>query len=134
MIDSKGQLGTVKSSARYKQDIHDMAAYSSRLYQLRPVTYRYKEPTEDGQKPLEPGLVAEEVAKVYPDLVVRNADGQVETVQYHKLTPMLLNEVQQQRQVIERQQQELDSMAARLARLEAAQAPVTLAARRAADQ
>jgi hypothetical protein len=147
MIDSKGQLGTVKSSARYKEDIHDMAAYSSRLYQLRPVTYRYKEPAEDGQKPLEPGLVAEEVAKVYPDLVVRNAAGQVETVQYHKLTPMLLNE-------LERQQQELQALAAhnaaleeqvrhqqdeihhlemtldeRLARLEAAKAPLAVAAR-----
>jgi hypothetical protein len=148
MIDSKGQLGTVKSSARYKEDIHDMAAYSSRLYQLRPVTYRYKEPAEDGQKPLEPGLVAEEVAKVYPDLVVNNAAGQVETVQYHKLTPMLLNEVQQQRReldsllahnaALEEQVRQLQAaldrrdadLAARLAQVEASMRPTYTAARR----
>src|ERR1700738_1542953 len=60
---------------------------------LRPVTYRYKQTYADGSKPLDYGLIAEEVAKIYPDLVVRGRDGQVETVQYHKLTPMLLNEV-----------------------------------------
>jgi predicted RNase H-like nuclease (RuvC/YqgF family) len=63
---------------------------------LRPVTYRYKQPYTDGSKPLDYGLIAEEVAEVYPDLVVRGKDGQVETVQYQKLTPMLLNEVQRQ--------------------------------------
>jgi hypothetical protein len=96
VIDSKGQLGTVNSSARFKEDIHDMAGYSRGLYDLRPVTYRYKEPVADGTKPLEPGLIAEEVEKVFPDLVAYGADGQVETVQYHKLTPMLLNELQRQ--------------------------------------
>lgn len=94
MIDSKGQLGTIKSSARYKRDISDMAEASHKLYQLRPVTYRYKEADDNGANPLEYGLIAEEVAKVYPDLVAYGADGQIETVQYQKLTPMLLNEMQ----------------------------------------
>jgi len=58
------------------------------------VTFHYKQPAADGSKPLEYGLIAEEVAKIYPDLVVRDNNGQIETVQYHKLTPMLLNEVQ----------------------------------------
>jgi hypothetical protein len=93
-IDSTGKLGTLPSAQRYKDDIRDMNDASRRLLELRPVTYHYKLATADGSKPLEYGLIAEEVAKVYPELVVRGKDGQIETVQYHKLTPMLLNEVQ----------------------------------------
>jgi len=58
------------------------------------VTYRYKEAFADGSRPVDYGLIAEEVAQIYPDLVVRSADGEIQTVQYQKLTPMLLNEVQ----------------------------------------
>ena len=93
-IDNTGKLGTVQSSQRYKDDIRDMDESSRRLFDLRPVTFHYKQAAPDGAKPLEYGLIAEEVAKVYPDLVVHGKDGQVETVQYQKLTPMLLNEVQ----------------------------------------
>ena len=92
-IGADGQLGIVSSSERYKKDIKDMADSSRRLLDLRPVTYRYKETSAEGGNTLEYGLVAEEVAKVYPDLVVYGEDGKVETVQYHKLTPMLVNEV-----------------------------------------
>lgn len=67
---------------------------SHRLLELRPVVYHYKQTSDDGKNPLEYGLIAEEVAKVYPDLVAHDAAGNIETVQYHKLTPMLLNEVQ----------------------------------------
>ena len=94
LVDSNGQLGTVLSSRRYKEDIHDMGAASDGLLRLRPVTFRYKKPYADGSKPIQYGLVAEEVADVYPDLVVRGKDGKVETVQYYKLDAMLLNEVQ----------------------------------------
>ena len=93
-IDNTGKLGVILSSQRYKDDIRDMSESSRRLLELRPVTFHYKQAAPDGAKPLEYGLIAEEVAKVYPDLVVRDKDGQIETVQYHKLTPMLLNEVQ----------------------------------------
>ncbi|HXW71224.1 MAG TPA: tail fiber domain-containing protein [Methylocella sp.] len=99
-IDSNGQLGTINSSARFKEDIQDMGTYSRGLYNLRPVTYHYKEPAGNENKPLEFGLIAEEVAQIYPDLVVYGRDGQLETVQYHKLTPMLLNEVQRQHREI----------------------------------
>ena len=95
VIDSNGQLGTINSSERFKKDINDMNAASHKLLQLRPVTYRYKEESENGENPLEYGLIAEEVAKVYPDLVVYGIDGKIETVQYQKLTPMLLNELKQ---------------------------------------
>ena len=97
LIDPNGQLGTVNSSRRYKEDIQDMNDASSGLMQLRPVTYRYQQPYADGSKPLDYGLIAEEVAEVYPDLVVKGTDGQIQTVQYHKLIPMLLNELQKLR-------------------------------------
>lgn len=94
LVDNNGQLGTIASSRRYKDDIRDMGAASDGLLRLRPVTFRYKKPYADGSKPIQFGLIAEEVAEVYPDLVVRGQDGQVETVQYYKLDAMLLNEVQ----------------------------------------
>lgn len=94
LIDSNGQLGTIASSRRYKEDIHDMGEASDGLLRLRPVVFRYKMPYADGSKPIQYGLVAEEVAQVYPDLVVRGKDGQLETVQYYKLDAMLLNEMQ----------------------------------------
>ncbi|MGD0905059.1 MAG: tail fiber domain-containing protein [Terracidiphilus sp.] len=102
-INSNGQLGTVNSSIRFKEDVHDMAAASDGLMRLRPVTFRYKQPYADGSKPIDYGLIAEEVAEVYPDLVVKGADGQIQTVQYQKLTPMLLNELQKQHKQLEQQ-------------------------------
>jgi hypothetical protein len=119
LIDSKGQLGTISSSLRFKEDIRDMAAYSRRLFDLRPVTFRYKEPFADGAKPIEPGLIAEEVADVYPDLVARGADGRIDAVQYFKLTPMLLNELQNQRRELAAETAKLDSEAGRNAALAA---------------
>lgn len=105
MIDSNGQLGTISSSRRFKQDIADMGDASAGLMKLRPVVFHYKQPSKDGSKRLEYGLVAEEVAEVYPDLVTYTPDGQVETVQYHKVNAMLLNEVQKQNRQLEAQQQ-----------------------------
>jgi hypothetical protein len=97
LIDSAGQLGTISSSKRTKDDIRDMGQASAGLFRLRPVTFRYIQPYADGSKPLDYGLIAEEVAEVFPDLVVHDGAGEVETVQYHKLVPMLLNELQQLR-------------------------------------
>jgi hypothetical protein len=120
LIDSNGNLGTVSSSRRYKEDIHDMADASSGLMRLRPVTFRYKQPFADGSKPVQYGLIAEEVAEVYPDLVARSADGRIETVKYQLLDPMLLNELQKQNATITAQQEQIRSLEERLARLEAA--------------
>ncbi|MFZ1084249.1 MAG: tail fiber domain-containing protein [Terracidiphilus sp.] len=110
-INSNGQLGTINSSIRFKEDVHDMAAASDGLMRLRPVTYRYKEAFADGSKPVDYGLIAEEVAEVYPDLVVKNADGQIQTVQYQKLTPMLLNELQKQHKLLEQQKKTIEQQA-----------------------
>ncbi len=99
-IDKFGQLGTTVSSRRYKTDIRDMGRASSGLLRLRPVTFRYKG-TDDPSRDY--GLIAEEVAEVLPDLVVRNDDGQVETVQYDQLPVLLLNELQKQHRAVEAQ-------------------------------
>jgi len=92
-VSSTGQLGIVVSSARYKRDIADMGDKTSGLLKLRPVTFRYK---SDPAGTLQYGLVAEEVAKVYPELVVYGPDGKVMTVRYSMLSAMLLNELQRQ--------------------------------------
>jgi hypothetical protein len=96
VIDSNGQLGTVSSSRRFKEDIQDMGDASRGVMRLRPVTFRYLKPFADGSKPTQYGLIAEEVAEVYPDLVAHSADGQIETVKYQVLDSMLLNELKRQ--------------------------------------
>ena len=106
MVDSTGHLGTSSSSRRYKEDIADMGDASNDVFRLRPVTFRYKKPDPDGSKPIDFGLIAEEVAEIYPDLVVKNKDGQIETVQYQKLTPMLLNEVKKEHDELQKEQRE----------------------------
>lgn len=100
-VGTDGQLGTTSSSRRFKDDIRDMDAASAPLLRLRPVTFRYVQPAADGSRPLDYGLIAEEVAEVFPDLAVRGADGQIETVAYHKLPALLLNELQKQQAVID---------------------------------
>jgi len=93
MVSNNGKLGVVLSSARYKRDIHDMGEASAKLMKLRPVTFRYK---ADPAGRLQYGLVAEEVEKLYPELVTRDIDGKVQSVRYTVLTSMLLNELQKQ--------------------------------------
>ncbi len=105
LIDSNGQLGTLNSSRRYKEDIKDMDHTSNRLMALRPVTFRYQKPYANGEKPIQFGLIAEEVAETFPELAVFNEEGQPETVKYQDLTPMLLNEVQKQAKTIQQQEQ-----------------------------
>jgi hypothetical protein len=107
VIDSNGQLGTVSSSRRFKEDIQSMGSVSERLYALRPVTFRYRQPDEDGGQPLQFGLVAEEVAEVFPELVVYGSDGEPETVRYQLLATLLLNEFQRQHQATQEQATEL---------------------------
>jgi len=103
VIDSNGQLGTVNSSARFKQDTWDMRDASEGLLRLRPVIFRYRRPFADGSKPEQYGLIAEEVARVYPELVARSADGEIESIKYQALDSMLLNELQKQAAKIQEQ-------------------------------
>jgi Chaperone of endosialidase len=95
VVDSDGQLGTVSSSARTKDDIRDLGSATAGLLQrLRPVQFRYKAPFANGERPLQYGLIAEEVEAVAPELVAYNARGDVETVKYHVLPSLLVAEVQ----------------------------------------
>jgi len=105
-IDANGQLGTIKSSRAVKEEIQSMGNISERLMALRPVTFRYKQADEDGSKPMQFGLIAEEVAETFPELVVYDEEGEPETVSYHLLATLLLNEFQKEHiRVTELQQQ-----------------------------
>ena len=113
VIDVDGQLGTISSSLRFKEDVRDMGDTTERLFKLRPVTFRYK--TQPAGNP-HFGLIAEEVAETLPELAVMGKDGQVETVAYHELAPMLLNELQKQRRRIEALEADLAAIHALLER------------------
>jgi Chaperone of endosialidase len=98
------------SSRRFKEQIADMGDSTSKLLQLRPVTFFYKSQFDDGSHALQYGLIAEEVAKVYPEMVAYEKDGTTPyTVKYQLLTPMLLNEFQKQHAVVTTQQQQLET-------------------------
>jgi hypothetical protein len=99
-IDSTGKLGTITSSARFKRDIRSMEKASEPVLGLRPVTFRYKEGLDPHSVP-QFGLVAEEVEKVDPDLVVRDQEGKPYTVRYDAVNAMLLNEFLKEHQRIE---------------------------------
>jgi len=119
------------SSRRFKDNILDMGDSSSRLLQLRPVTFFYKPQYDDGSHVLQYGLIAEEVAQLYPEMVGYDKDGQPSSVRYQALAPMLLNELQKQNSQIAAQKEQIQaqeqqfgakvrSLEERLARLEAA--------------
>jgi len=120
VIDSNGQLGTISSSRRTKEDILPLGDAGLKVQQLRPVRFRYIQPFADGTKPMQYGLIAEDVAGVLPELVAYGADGRPETVKYHVLPTLLLSEVQR----LERERQSfaarLDSQTRELAELRAA--------------
>src|SRR5207248_1614817 len=90
-INSNGQLGTTPpaSSARFKEAIKPMEKASEGILSLKPVTFRYK---EDAERTPQFGLIAEEVAKVDPDLVIRDEQRRIYTVRYDAVNAMLLNE------------------------------------------
>ncbi len=99
-VNSSGQLGAATSSLRFKEDVADMGAASDALMRLRPVTFHYRAEYDDGQRLLQYGLIAEEVAKVDPGLVEYDADGKPFTVRYQFVNAMLLGEVQKQHATI----------------------------------
>lgn len=120
LIDSTGHLGTFSSSRRYKEDIRDIGEASDRVMDLQPVQFRYREPASDGSKPLQYGLIAEDVANVFPELVVRDGNGRIESVQYHQLPALLLNELQKEHRTIAEQAEQIRALTKRLEVLEAA--------------
>ena len=91
LINANSKLGTATSSKRFKEDIKPMDKTSVALLAVKPMTFRYKKEIDPaGMRQF--GLVAEDVEKVNPDLVVRDADGKPYTVRYEAVNAMLLNE------------------------------------------
>jgi hypothetical protein len=105
-VNASGLLGTVPSSARFKHDIKSMHEASEAILALNPVTFHYK---SDKTNAPQFGLVAEEVAEVSPDLVVRDEKGEIYTVRYEAVNAMLLNEFLKEHQKV----QELESTVAK---------------------
>jgi Chaperone of endosialidase len=98
LIDSAGQLGTTSSSRRFKKEIQPMDKASESLLALKPVTFHYK---SDNTSTPQFGLIAEEVADINPDLVVRDEKGEIYTVRYDAVNAMLLNEFLKEHRKVE---------------------------------
>ncbi len=125
IIDSNGQLGTVTSSERFKAEIKPMDKASEAIFDLKPVTFHYRHELDPNDIP-QFGLVAEDVEKVKPALVARDADGKPYTVRYEAVNAMLLNEfLKEHRKVQEleanavRQQKQIEALTAGLQKLSA---------------
>ena len=134
VVNSDGQLGVAASSRRFKKEIKAMDQASEAILGLKPVTFHYK---SDNCNAPQFGLIAEEVAKVNPDLVVRDDNGEIYTVRYDAVNAMLLNEflkehrkneeqeatITQQRKNFEaalaQQQKEIEALTAGLQKLSA---------------
>jgi len=101
VVDGNGQLGTLASSARFKKNIKPMDKTSEAILALKPVSFQY---TSDSKGTPQFGLIAEEVAKVNPDLVVRNRNGEIYSVRYDQVNAMLLNEFLKEHRKNEEQQ------------------------------
>ena len=99
-VNSHGKLGTVVSSRRFKDEIKPMDKASEAILALKPVTFRYKQEIDAARSP-QFGLVAEDVEKVNPDLVVRDGEGKVNTVRYEAVNAMLLNEFLKEHRKVE---------------------------------
>src|SRR6266540_2130393 len=123
-IDADGKLGTaVPSSRRFKHDIKPMDKASEAILALKPVAFHYK---GDAKNTPCFGLIAEEVAEVNPDLVVRNKKGEIWTVRYEQINAMLLNEflkehrkLEEQGALIARQQKQIEKLTAGLEKVSA---------------
>jgi hypothetical protein len=111
VIDSVGQLGTASSSRRYKKEIKAMEQASEAILSLKPVSFHYK---SDASGTPQFGLIAEEVAEVNPDLVVRDENGEIYTVRYDAVNAMLLNEFLKEHRKVQDLESIITKLTARL--------------------
>src|SRR6266550_2087351 len=125
LIDSNNKLGTTTSSKRFKEDIKPMGNASEAILALRPVSFRYKKDIDPLGIP-EFGLVAEEVEKVNPALVIRDPEGRPYTVRYEQVNAMLLNEflkehrtVDELKAMVAQQQKQIEALTAGLQKVSA---------------
>ena len=114
-VDTNGKLGTVSSSRRFKKEIKPMDKASEVILALKPVTFQYNYDKKSRPTP-EFGLIAEEVAEVNPDLVVRDENGEVMTVRYEQVNAMLLNEFLKEHKKVEEQQTNITQLKSQMAK------------------
>jgi hypothetical protein len=115
-INANGQLGTVTSSARFKDEIKPMERASEAILALKPVIFHYKKEV-DPEGIQQFGLVAEEVEKVNPALITRDADGKPYTVRYEAVNAMLLNEFLKEHRRVEDQNRKIEMQQATIKQL-----------------
>jgi trimeric autotransporter adhesin len=111
LIDSTAKLGTFTSSRRFKKEIKPMEKVSEAILSLKPVAFHYK---SDNTNTAQFGLIAEEVAEVNPDLVIRDKEGKPYTVRYDAVNAMLLNEFLKQHRTLQELKQQITTLTARL--------------------
>jgi hypothetical protein len=116
LIDSAGQLSTLSSSRRFKKEIRSMDKTSEAILVLKPVRFQYK---NDSKGTPQFGLIAEEVAKVNPDLVVRDKNGEIYTVRYDAVNAMLLNEFLKEHRKVEEQERKVAEQETTMTQLKA---------------
>ena len=114
-INSDHKLGTATSSKRFKKDIRPMDSASKELFALKPVSFRYNQDIDAAGR-TQFGLVAEDVEKVNPDLVVRDKEGKPYSVRYDQVNAMVLNEFLKEHQAFVEQQRQLEQQGATIAR------------------
>ena len=119
IVDGSGHLGTTTSSARFKETIKPMDKASEAILALRPVTFRYKKELDPDAIP-QFGLVAEQVEKIDPDLVVHDSDGKPYTVRYEAVNAMLLNEFLKEHRKVEEQDRKVREQEATITQLKSA--------------
>jgi len=116
VVDFRNQLGTASSSKRFKTEIKPMDSASASVLALRPVTFHYKGANARRQQF---GLIAEEVAKIDPDLVVRDKNGDIYTVRYDAVNAMLLNEFLKEHRAVQELKKEVAALTAGLQKVNA---------------
>src|SRR5215469_1668004 len=126
IVGSNNQLGTVVSSARFKEAIKPMDKASEAILALKPVTFRYKKELDPDKIP-QFGLIAEEVEKVNPDLVARDEEGKITSVLYEAVNAMLLNEFLKEHQTVQELKKQVAELTAGLQKV-SAQVEVTKSA------
>jgi len=114
LIDTVGQLGTTSSSRRFKKEIKPMDQTSEAILGLKPVTFHYK---SDASGTPQFGLIAEEVAEINPDLVVRDESGEIYTVRYDAVNAMLLNEFLKEHRKVQEQDRKMQDQEATIAQM-----------------
>ncbi len=131
IVSADGQLGTVASSKRFKKDIASMEKDSEVILSLRPVTFHYK---SDATGTPQFGLIAEDVAKVNPALVLPDKEGKPYTVRYDAVNAMLLNEFLKEHRKVEEQNRKIQAQDATIAQLKSGMEALTATVKKQAAQ